>query len=145
MNSYDPNTDKRIFAGVSALTVLTWYALPDAVRSRRARIAIKAGLLGVTAMGVAKIPEVFPEVHKPAAKPKVDVPAPVVGLVALGWVAAGTAATVAAEKFIFAIGERRRASGVRCAHTPAAVIMAGLSGAATFLDWEKIIGVTHRR
>ena len=40
----DPRTSRLAFAGVAALTVLTWYALPDAVRSRRARTVIKAGL-----------------------------------------------------------------------------------------------------
>ncbi len=57
----DSSTKNRLaFAGVSALTVLTWYALPDAVRSRPARTVIKAGLLGVTAAGVAMMPADLP-------------------------------------------------------------------------------------
>ena len=42
MTLNDPMTSRLAFAGVAALTVLTWYALPDAVRSRRARTVIKA-------------------------------------------------------------------------------------------------------
>ena len=49
----DLRVSRLAFAGVSALTVFTWYALPDAVRSRRARVVVKAGLLGVTAAGAA--------------------------------------------------------------------------------------------
>ena len=125
------------FAGVSVLTVLTWYALPDAVRSRPLRAAIKAGLLGVTAAGVAVIPDVFPEAAQ-ALEPKVDLPVPAVVAVAVGGSAAAVAATVWFEKVIFAAGERRRAGGVRCAHTPVALAIALAAGAAALVDWDKL-------
>ncbi len=48
-------------AGVAALAVRTWYALPDAVRVRQARAVIKAGHLGVTAVGTAMILQMLPE------------------------------------------------------------------------------------
>ena len=67
MTLNDPRTSRLAFAGVAALTVLTWYALPDAVRSRRARTVIKAGLLGVTAAGPAMILQVLPEERRAGA------------------------------------------------------------------------------
>ena len=132
-------THRLAFAGISTLTVLTWYALPDAVRSRRARGAIKAGLLAVTALGVAKIPEVFPRAAELPA-PNVDVgkPAVIAGAVAL--TAAATAGTVWGEKVIFAAGERSRARGDRCAHTPLAAAQALATAAAALVDWDKLVG-----
>ena len=67
MTLNDPRTSRLAFAGVAALTVLTWYALPDAVRSRRARTVIKAGHLGVTAAGPAMILQVFPDERRASA------------------------------------------------------------------------------
>jgi len=113
----DPTTRRLAFAGVSALTVLTWYALPDAVRSRGARVVIKTGLLGVTAAGVAMMPQVYPEAR--TFRPQRGI-----------W----------GEKAIYARGERRRARGVRCAHTPAAVAMAMATGVVTVVDWPKLAG-----
>lgn len=137
-----PQTDRLLFAGVSALTVLTWYALPDAVRSRPARGVLKAGLLAVTAVGVAKIPEVFPEARQVPA-PRVDLPMPAIAALAVGATAAAAAATVWFEKLVYIMGERRRASGVRCAHTPAAVAMAVATGAAALVDWGRLAGIAH--
>lgn len=132
------SVDRLAFAGVSAVTVLTWYALPDAVRSRGLRAAIKAGLLGVTAYGVAKIPAVFPEARALASDP-VDVPRPVLAGAAAAAAVAGTAATVWFEKVVFAAGERRRADGVRCAHTPLAAALAVGTGALALVDWERLV------
>jgi len=141
----DSRTNRLAFAGVSALTVLAWYALPDAVRSRRARGVIKAGLLGVTTAGAAMIPNVFPEATHLKPEPPVTVPQPVVIALGLGASAAATAATVWFEKAIFAHGERRRARGVRCAHTPAAAAMAVATGAAALVDWGRLTERATRR
>lgn len=129
----DPRTDRAAFAAISALTVLTWYALPDAVRSRPARAVIKVGLLGVTAAGVTQIPRVYPDMT--SRTPEIEVPGPLAmvgGLVVLG---AGSAVTIWLEKVIFAAGERARARGVRCAHTPIAAALALATGAAALAGW----------
>jgi hypothetical protein len=134
----DLRVSRLAFAGVSALTVLTWYALPDAVRSRRARVVVKAGLLGVTAAGAAMIPQVFPAAltHKP--EPLLDLPRTAVAALALGVAGAGVVGTVWFEKVVYARGESARARGVRCAHTPAAAAMALATGAATLIDWTRL-------
>lgn len=141
MTMDDPSTNRLAFAGVSALTVLTWYALPDAVRSRRAWALIKAGLLGVTAAGAAMIPQVFPEVRDFRPEPPIDLPAPALAALGVGAAAVATAGTIWFEKAVFAGGERRRARGVRCAHTPAAVAMALVTGAVALVDWTKLAGM----
>ena len=136
----DPRTSRLAFAGVSALTVLTWYALPDAVRSRRARAVIKVGLLAVTAAGAAVIPQVFPEasLHKP--EPPADLPGPALAGIVIGAAATAMIGTVWFEKVVYAHGERKRARGVRCAHTPAAIAMALATGAGALIDWTKLAG-----
>ncbi|HSN43894.1 MAG TPA: hypothetical protein VLR88_07535 [Propionibacteriaceae bacterium] len=141
---YDSQKSRLAFAGASFLTVLTWYALPDAVRSRPARTVIKTGLLGVTAVGTAMIPQVFPAANNPASKPRVDLPAPAMAALGVAGAALATAATVWGEKVVFAFGERRRAAGVRCAHTPAALALAVATGAAAVVDWPKVAaGLVH--
>jgi hypothetical protein len=134
----DPKTSRLAFAGVSALTVLTWYALPDAVRSRPARAVIKVGLLGLSAAGVAMIPQVFPEARRLKLEPGIDLPRPAVAALAVGATAVATGGTIWLEKAIYARGERIRARGVRCAHTPAAAAMALATGAAALVDWTKL-------
>ena len=134
----DPRTSRLAFAGVAALTVLTWYALPDAVRSRRARAVIKAGLLGVSAAGAAMIPQVFPEARRLKPGPGIDLPGPALAALAVGATAVATAGTMWFEKVIYAYGERKRARGVRCAHTRAAAAMALATGAAAVVDWTKL-------
>jgi len=131
--------DRIAFAGASTATVLAWYALPDVVRSRTARTAVKTGLLAASAAGAAMIPRVYPGVPTEPPVPTVDLPAPVVAAAAIGIVAAGTAATVWAEKLVFAAGERRRARGARWAHTPVAVALALLTGAAALPDWTRLV------
>jgi hypothetical protein len=138
MTLNDPRTSRLAFAGVAALTVLTWYALPDAVRSRRARTVIKAGLLGVTAAGAAMIPRVFPEERQLKPDLRIDLPGPAGAALAVGATAVATVATIWFEKAIYARGERKRARGVRCAHTPAAAAMALATGAAALIDWTKL-------
>jgi len=134
----DLRVSRLAFAGVSALTVLTWYALPDAVRSRRVRVVVKAGLLGVTAAGAAMIPQVFPQALRNRSEPRRDLPGATLAALAIGASAAAVGSTIWFEKAIFAHGERRRARGVRCAHTPAAAAMALATGAAALIDWTKL-------
>ncbi len=139
MTLSDPTTSRLAFAGVSALTVLTWYALPDAVRSRPTRGIIKAGLLGVTAAGVAMIPQVFPEVRDDFRRePRTALSGPAVAALALGATAVGALVTIWFEKAIYAHGERGRARGVRCSHTPAALVLALVAGAAPLVGWTKL-------
>ena len=136
----DPRTSRLALAGVWALTVLTWYALPDAVRSGRARAVIKVGLLAVTAAGTAVIPQVFPEARLLKTQPRADLPAPAIAGIVIGAAATATICTVWFEKVIYAHGERKRARGVRCAHTPAAIAMALATGAGALIDWTKLAG-----
>jgi hypothetical protein len=144
MSSADPRTDRLMFAGVSALTVLAWYALPDAVRSRGVRAVIKTGLLGVTGAGVAMLPQVYPEARGLVGRPKVDLPLPALAALAAGGTAGLTAATVWAERAVFARGERRRAGGVRWAHTPLALLLAALTAAGTLVDWPGLAHTVER-
>jgi hypothetical protein len=141
----DSSTKNRLaFAGVSALTVLTWYALPDAVRSRPARTVIKAGLLGVTAAGVAMIPQIYPEAP-PLTEPKIDLPRTTQTALLVGAAALTVAGTIWGEKAIYARGERTRAEGVRCAHTPAAVALAAATGLVAVVPWPTVVRrVTQR-
>lgn len=136
----ESRTSRALFAGVSFLTVLTWYALPDAVRSRKARGAIKAGLLGVTLAGASMIPQVFPEARTLTSQPQVDLPTPAIAALAVGATTIAAAGTIWAEKAVFAHGERKRASGVRCAHTPVALVLALATGAVSLVDWARLAG-----
>ena len=134
----DPKTRRLAFAGVSALTVLTWYALPDAVRSRRVRAVIKTGLLGLTAAGVTMIPQVFPETRQLRMPPTIDVHGSARVALSVGALALATAGTIWFEKVVYARGERLRAGGSRCAHTRAAGAMALATGAVALADWTKL-------
>ena len=136
----DSRTSRALFAGVSFLTVLTWYALPDAVRSRKARGVIKTGLLGLTLAGASMIPEVYPEARSLTSQPKLDLPTPAIAAIAAGATTVAVAGTIWGEKAVFAHGERKRASGVRCAHTPLALVLALATGAASLVDWAKLAG-----
>lgn len=138
MTTNESQTNRLAFAGACALTVLTWYALPDAVRSRRARTMIKAGLLVVTGAGVAMIPQVFPDAQRLTEGPPVDLPRTTLTALSIGAAAIAIAGTIWGEKAIYARGERIRARGVRCAHTPAAAAMALATGAAALVDWPKL-------
>lgn len=141
MSTHGPTTTRLAFAGVSALTVLTWYALPDAVRSRPARMLIKAGLLAVTAAGVAMIPQVYPDAERLTKEPVIDLPPSAKTALLVGTGLVAVAGTIWGEKAIYARGERVRADGVRCAHTPAAAALALATGAFALVDWPR---VAHR-
>lgn len=138
----DLRVSRIAFAGVSALTVLAWYALPDIVRSRRVRVVVKAALLGVTAAGSTMLPQVFPEIRHLESVPRLDLSKEATVALAVGATAVGIGGTIWAEKAIYAHGERRRARGVRFAHTPAAAVMALAAGAAGLIDWPRLTGRT---
>lgn len=145
MTLNEPKASQLEFAGVATLTVFTWYALPDAVRSRAVRGVIKAGLLGVTAAGTAMIPQVFPQVRDLKPEPAFDLSKPRLAVLAVGTTALTAAATVWFEKAIFASGERRRANGVRLAHTPVAAALALATGALAVVDWTRLSAPTTAR
>lgn len=135
----DLRVSRLAFAGVSALTVFTWYALPDAVRSRRARVVVKAGLLGVTAAGAAMIPQVFPASEHSEPEPHSQLSRPTVTALILGATVAAVAGTAWFEKALYAHGERRRTAGVRCAHTRPALGLALATGAVALVDWARLV------
>ncbi|MBI4900495.1 MAG: peptidase S9 [Actinobacteria bacterium] len=132
----DHATKSRLeFAGVGALTVLTWYALPDVLHSRPGRALVKAVLLGVTAAGAGTIPQVYPMAREPSPARAGGAARPAPAGRAVAAAALGTLLTVWFEKVVFAAGERRRTDGARCAHTRAAAEIALLTGAAALIDW----------
>lgn len=120
---------------LAALTggiTFAWYALPDAVRSRGMRVLTKAALLaGTGAVASRVVADQADSLPDPAALPA-PTPALVAGGAAL--LAAGTALTVWGEKAVFAFGERRRARGVRFAHTLPALLLAGVAAATCVLE-----------
>jgi formate hydrogenlyase subunit 3/multisubunit Na+/H+ antiporter MnhD subunit len=140
MTTDDQRTKRLRFAGISTLTVFAWYALPDVVRSRGLRGLVKAKLLGVTALGVAMVPQVFPDAQLPPLEPPADLPEPAVVALGLGATALAVAGTVWGEKVVFAHGEHRRAQGSRWGHTPLALLLAAATGAVALLDWNKLAG-----
>ena len=100
MTDTESKNNRLTFAGVAALTVLTWYALPDAVRSRGLRAVIKTGLLGVTAAGMAMIPQVYPDAEKFAQEVRNDVPESARTAAAAGAAALAVVGTIWGEKVI---------------------------------------------
>ncbi len=134
----DLRVSRLAFAGVTALTVLTWYALPDVARSRRTRVVVKAGLLGVTAAGAGMIPQVFPASQRSGPESHAELSGPAVAGLVLAATTVGVAGTVWFEKALYARGERRRTDGVRCAHTRVAVGLALATGAAALIDWARL-------
>lgn len=129
-----PSVAQAVITGVA--TAL-WYAMPDLVRSRPARVALKLGLIGAGGAGWVLArpeqadpvgpqgPDVFDEVFEAVrSKPaeSLGIGASVVGLSAV--------IGVLGEKAIFRFGERRRARGVRGAHLVPAIVL-GVLGAVT--------------
>ena len=127
---------------VGAGATLAWYALPDVVRSRPLRGVMKAGLLGAIGWSLVSMlpdePELAPyddevDCSKGAEAADED---PLEGvteaapceLAVLGGAVAGSAlVTLALERWLFRRGERRRASGVRFAHTRQGLALGGLA------------------
>lgn len=124
-------------AAVMGLTTLAWYSLPDLVRSRTARTVLKTGLLatGGAAWVLARPqkpaptgmqgPDTFDEVFEAIRTEPVKTLAAGGAIVGLS-----TLLTVLGEKAIFRIGEKRRARGVRGAHTVPALVLGALGAAS---------------
>lgn len=131
---------------VGAGATLAWYALPDYVRSRPLRALVKTGLLGAIGWSiVTMLPE---DGELPPYDDETDCSkgSPVAGedpltgvteaepreLAVLAGAALGSALiTVGVERWLFRRGERRRAEGVRLAHTRQGLVLGVLEAAAT--------------
>lgn len=144
--AFDPTRSRSRLASVtaSAAGVLAWYSLPDVVRSRRARIVAKLGILaglGATSALVrpAEAPD-WPEV--PAGR---EISGPTVAALGVGAAAVLVGGTVWSEKAIFARGERRRAAGVVGAHTRPALLFAAATAAIESVDWPAVVRARARR
>ncbi len=129
------NTAKAVAAG---LTTFAWYALPDVVRSRGLRGVLKAGVLGAFGAAWAAIDE--PSRTAPGPD-KIDTVLEAIrqnpgGTAAVAGVAVATSSAlgVAGEKAIFGFGERRRARGVRCAHTLPALVLGSIAAVGVLLE-----------
>ncbi|OKL54142.1 hypothetical protein BSZ39_05635 [Bowdeniella nasicola] len=140
MTSNDQLPDLRrnlpLTLGIGAGT-FAYYALPDVVRSRTARGLLKTGLVaGMTAAYFAtdlskENQEACEEASNGVMDRLSEVPMPLVATGIIGSLAASIAVTVWVEKSIFARGERRRAAGVRGAHTRQAIglgVLGALAG-----------------
>lgn len=122
------STDARDSAGWAAalgLTTLAWYAMPDLIRRPAARGLAKTALLGAgAAASWAKMPR--SELDSWISD-QVWGTREVLGA-GLG-VATAAGLTILGERVIYAFGERRRARGVRLAHTLPALGLAALGAA----------------
>lgn len=130
----------RTWAAAAAATVLAWYALPDLVRSRGLRGVVKTGLLAVTAVGAAAVPDTWDcagKVPEQVEAAVADLPKPAVAAIAVAGAVGATALTVWFEKAVYARGERKRAEGARFAHTVPAVVMAAATAAVALADWSR--------
>lgn len=120
--------DSRLLPVVGGLVAFAWYAMPDLIRSRGLRAALKTGLLAVTGAGTAlvarehaeQLNEIKDEISEVDHAP----------LIVAGAVVLTAGLTVAGERFIYRLGERRRARGRRLAHTVPALVLAGLTAAS---------------
>lgn len=134
---------------VAALSTL-YYALPDFLRRRPLRIAARVGCIAaITAIATHETTTrlndddtLTPDAPAPENPESPEDPGfPQKPIALAGMIAAGIAALagsialdVALERRIFARGERRRAAGVRLAHTRQALWIGPLSGVATYLS-----------
>lgn len=126
-------------AAVMGVATFAWYSSPDWVASRNGRAAVKVGLVALGGAGWVAARSATPDQdHSETAAALAEVrealrtdPAATLGM---GVVIAGLTVALAAagEKAIFAFGERRRARGVRGAHTVPALVWGAL-GAASVL------------
>lgn len=144
----DPTQIAGLAAGVGA--TVAWYALPDYVRSRPLRGLIKTGLLGVIGWSLVSMLPDEPELAPYDDEVDCSKASPVAGedpldgiteadpseLAVLAGAAVGSAMiTVGVERWLFRRGERRRASGVRFAHTRQGLVLGGLEAALTALTF----------
>ena len=143
---FKDNPTRAAGLAVGTGATLAWYALPDYVRSRPLRALVKTGLLGAIGWSiVTMLPE---EGELPPYDDETDCSkgSPVAGedpltgvteaepreLAVLAGAALGSALiTVGVERWLFRRGERRRAEGVRLAHTRQGLVLGVLEAAAT--------------
>jgi len=139
--SITPTRAAGLAVGTGA--TIAWYALPDVVRSRPLRGLVKVGLLG--AMGWSLV-SLMPEGDElppyddetDCSQEKTDDPLDGVTeaeprelAVLAGAVLGSAVVTVAVERWLFRRGERRRAAGVRLAHTRQGLALGVLEAVAT--------------
>ena len=142
--SITPTRAAGLAVGTGA--TIAWYALPDFVRSRPLRALVKTGLLGAIGWSiVTMLPE---DGELPPYDDETDCSkgSPVAGedpltgvteaepreLAVLAGAALGSAMiTVGVERWLFRRGERRRAEGVRFAHTRQGLALGALEAVAT--------------
>ena len=139
--SITPTRAAGLAVGTGA--TIAWYALPDVVRSRPLRGLVKVGLLG--AMGwslVSLMPEgdELPPYDDETDCSEEKTEDPLDGVteaeprelaVLAGAVLGSAVVTVAVERWLFRRGERRRAAGVRLAHTRQGLALGVLEAVAT--------------
>lgn len=125
-------------AATTAVSTFAWYALPDVVRSPFARTLLKGALLGggaaawVALRDDSRCDANGPDAIDDALYAMNKATPAQVGIAAAA--AAGALAVTAwGERAIFRLGERRRADGVRGAHTRPALLWAALAGAGALI------------
>lgn len=128
---------------VSTGATIAWYALPDVVRSRPLRGLVKVGLLGAMGWSLVslmpegdELPPYDDEMDCSEAKTEdpldgVTEAEPRELAVLAGAVLGSAVVTVAVERWLFRRGERRRAAGVRLAHTRQGLALGVLEAVAT--------------
>lgn len=136
-----PTVSRPVSAAVTFVASTAYYASPDVVRSRRVRTWVK-GAMVVTISAVSLLEA------RPA--PVEDEPSDVVeellgslsgreqAVLGAAVVAVGVASVLAVragERWIFANGERRRASGKRLAHTVPALALGAVGAATVLVPW----------
>ncbi len=138
-----PSVSRRTSAAVTFVATTAYYASPDVVRSRRTRTRLKGGLVGViSVVSLLEARADRPGTGTEAGDAVEEVLGSLtpgeqaaLGAAAVGVVVAGALAVRAAERWIFAHGERRRASGKRLAHTAPAVGLGAVSAATVLVPW----------
>lgn len=125
----------------TAATVFAWYAMPDVIRSRGVRAALKTVLLAGTAVATPALLKSFG-----IGLPEHDLPEPTPELLAMagGVIAASIGVTVWGEKLIFGFGEKRREQGKRLAHSLPAAVIAAVSAIAVAADLNEGANVADR-
>lgn len=116
-------------AVINGAGVFSWYAMPDAIRSRAVRTLLKTGILSVMvhhgAREVCKVSEDVKEAVAEARESGVSL-TPYIGAGAAAVAVSGVVA-VLGERFLFRRGERRRVEGRALAHTRQALPLAALA------------------
>jgi hypothetical protein len=139
-----PTVTRPLSAAVTLVASTAYYASPDVVRSRRARAWVKGGL--VVVISAVSLLEARTAAAEGEPTPDTDELAESLGaltgrqqaVLGSGAVAVGAVSLLAvraAERWIFAHGERRRASGKRFAHTVPALALGAVGAATVLVPW----------